>query len=830
MTKLGGIYNKGVLFAYDTLLGSYEIKLNFSDSEGTFPTGSLIEPVTGKLYGMTSDGGAGSVGVIFEYDISTGIYTKKFDFWGLVNGAAPLGSLFKASNGKLYGMTSSGGINNAGVLFEYDFAASSFNKLYDLSNSDGTFPHGDLMQASNGKLYGLATNGGAFNYGTLFEYNLATNQFLKLNDFFQFGTNNTGGMPIGSLIQSANGKLYGLASSGGVNNNGVLFEYDYIQYSYNIKVSFGGVYGGSPFGSLVADSSGTMYGYTASLYGTIFSYQPGNTSINILKTFSINSGKQPHGSPLLCSNGKIYGMTNQGGQSNKGVLFEFTLSNPNLYSEKVEFLSATQGKSPMGSLMKASNGLLYGLTSSGGAYNMGTLFEYNPFTNVYTKKIDFSGGANGSLPYGGLLEASNGMLYGMTRTGGSNNYGVLFEYNPFNNNINLKHNFQFNTGSYPNGSLIELNGKLYGMTSDGGTGNGAKGVLFMYDYNQNLYTLKNIFTYYNTGPGGVPLGTLLNTGNGKLHGLTSDYGQNYDGTLFVFDTTSASLTRKTSFNVTLGRNAYGDLILANNGKLYGFTSVGGISSLNGGTIIEYDILNDTCLRKFTFLANNPLLGNGPRGSFLAASNGKLYGMTWTGGSYNMGILFEYIPGDSSITKKFDFNGTYGAKPFYTHLNEVSLCANVSVTQNLSVFTAGAINASFQWIDCSTMSPIPGETNQSFSATANGSYAVVVTQNGCTDTSSCYSINNLGLNISQLADGIFEILPAISSRKYIAKFPFSKHGMLRVSDSNGKNVYNIMLAPETNSIELDLTFLRCGSYICTYTDDEHTSYKKMVIAR
>lgn len=77
--------------------------------------------------------------------------------------------------------------------------------------------------------------------------------------------------------------------------------------------------------------------------------------------------------------------------------------------------------------------------------------------------------------------------------------------------------------------------------------------------------------------------------------------------------------------------------------------------------------------------------------------------------------------------------------------------DTSVTDNGgATLTANAMGASYQWIDCSNNQPIAGETNQSFTATANGNYAVIVTENSCTDTSGCYAILTVGVKESTFA--------------------------------------------------------------------------------
>ena len=120
---------------------------------GVHPSGSLVQASNGKLYGMTSSGDAANnyAGVIFSFDPSTSIYTKLIDFDG-TNGRNPNGSLIQASDGKLYGMTNLGGSSGVGVIFSFDPSSSTYTKLKDFNNADGASPEGSLIQASDGNL------------------------------------------------------------------------------------------------------------------------------------------------------------------------------------------------------------------------------------------------------------------------------------------------------------------------------------------------------------------------------------------------------------------------------------------------------------------------------------------------------------------------------------------------------------------------------------------------------------------------------------------------------------------------------------------------------
>ena len=175
----------------------------------------------------------------------------------------------------------------------------------------------------------------------------------------------------------------------------------------------------------------------------------------------------------------LWGMTSDGGADNLGVIFETDGNGNNCVSHS--FLTPYPGKDPAYShLCEASNGILYGMTEYGGAYDYGVLFEYDPSNNNYIKKLDFNG-VNGAYPGGSLIEVANGKLYGLAFSGGANSGGVLFEYDLDSNNYTIKYNFDGGiNGGLPSGSLNESsNGRMYGLTYVGGINN--LGVLFEYD-------------------------------------------------------------------------------------------------------------------------------------------------------------------------------------------------------------------------------------------------------------------------------------------------------------------------------------------------------------
>ena len=668
MTYGGGAYDYGVLFEYDKQTGTYQAKIIFSGAaNGRNPYGSLIQASNGKLYGMTYGGGTNGQGVLFEYDPSTDTYTKKIDFSSAVSGRNPYGTLMEASNGMLYGLTSAGGANNMGVLFEYNPSTEVLTKKWDFDGAaSGRNPYGTLMEASNGMLYGMTYSGGSNGYGVLFEYNPVSTVLAKKADFT--GTANGRG-PYGALVEFSNGLLYGMTPMGGASGYGVLFEYDPASAVLTKKWDFDGpTYGRTPYGSLMT-ACGKLYGLTSSggsnTKGVLFDFDPASGILSKRMDFDgIPAGSSPFGSLMLASDGKIYGLTYSGGLNNYGVLFEYDCATDG-FIKKVDFSETTNGGYPFGSLVNTSGHDLYGMTTYGGTSDFGVLFLYNPVSATYTRRVDFSGIPNGGYPVGNLLDASNGLLYGITYGGGAFDKGVLFEYNPATDTYVTKRNLDSaTTGSFPYGSLIETStGILYGMTSFGGSTN--LGVIFSYNYITDSYTVKK--TFDGAASGKNPYGDFVLAGNGKLYAMTYAGGANDLGVLFEYDIATNTYTKKIDFDgTTNGANPYGSLIEASNGKLYGLTSKGGTNNM--GVLFEYNPLTSVFIKRidFTGAAN----GNGPQGTLMESSGGKLYGMTYSGGTNNLGVLFEFDPGSGILTKKFDFDAEKGKNPYYTKLIEV----------------------------------------------------------------------------------------------------------------------------------------------------------------
>lgn len=691
MTYYGGTNNEGVIFSYNPVTEIYNKEFDFEGiNSGKWPQASLIEANDGKLYGMTSQGGTYNYGILFSFDPTTSVFSKKIDFDGANKGRAPYGSLVQASNGKLYGMTLYGGTVTStgyGVLFEYDPINDIFVKKVDFDGvNKGRNPHGSLLQASDNKLYGMTNAGGSNNLGVIFSFDLTTSTFTNEIDFD--GTNNGRG-PYGSLIQADNGKLYGMTYYGGINNLGILFSYDYTITNFVKELDFDlTTTGGRPKGDLIQLNNGKLYGMNnvggSNYKGVLFSYNPISTTFSNEFDFDgTDNGQNPSGSLITGNDGNIYGLTSSGGAGINGVLFKYDpiLNN---FEKKIDLNYAENGRYIYGGLLEATNGFLYGMTNSGGANDLGVLFSINPVTYKVTKEFDFDGTNNGSRPYGNLIEANNGKLYGMTYQGGTNNHGVIFEYNPLDKVFNKLVDFNNSTiGGFARGSLMQSsNGKLYGLTTSGGAN--SSGVLFEYEITTNTYIKKIDFNGTN---GSGPNGSLIEASNGKFYGLTSSGGANSRGTLFEYDYATNGLTVKRSFSSSFNGyyNPRGSLIEASDGTLYGTLYSGGSNSSGG--MFKYNLGTNS----YTSLYSYSTSGKNPSSNLMQANNGKFYGVTRSGGNNGLGVLLEYDSSTNAFTKKLDFDGTNGSNPENTSLIEIQKPVVWTTTNEWSNITGPTID-------------------------------------------------------------------------------------------------------------------------------------------
>ncbi len=681
MTSRGGSHGNGVIFSYDLSSSTYKKVEDFDGINGARPLGTLMQAIDGKLYGMTNGGGINDAGVIFSIDPLSHTYTKLIDFNDM-NGASPFGSLIQASDGKLYGITLQGGANNLGVIFSYDPLTYTYKKLKDFDYSvSGYYPANSLIQAVDGKLYGMTRSGGVYDLGVIFSFDPLSSVYTKLWNF----DGASGAHPFGSLLQVSDGRLYGMTRSGGVYKFGVVFSFDPADSIFTKLKEFDKTNGdgSNPAGSLVQANDGKLYGLTpgggSSSVGTIFSFDPSANIYIKLKDLDYSDGVNPAGSLLKANDGKLYGVTPDGGKAGyySGVIFSFDPAT-SVYKKLKDFGTNGNGSNVSASLVQAIDRKLYGVTKWGGTNGYGVIFSFDPVFSTFAKRKDFDN-VDGANPIGSLVQASDGKLYGMASAGGNSNTasGVIFSFDPLSSvYIKLK-DFDLKNGGIPVGSLIEASdGKLYGMTISGGSN--SSGIIFSYDPSTSIYAVLKEFDYTD---GAYPYGSLVQAVNGKLYGMTANGGSKDYGVIFSFDPLSFVYTKLIEFDGINGRTPYGSLIRTKNEKLYGMTSEGGNNNNDAGVIFSFDPLSSTYTKLKDFDGAN---GSHPAGSLMQASDGKLYGVTVNGGSNDYGVIFSFDPSTSLYTKLKDFDITNSSVSNGSTFIEVKDMSETGSANNLQI--------------------------------------------------------------------------------------------------------------------------------------------------
>jgi uncharacterized repeat protein (TIGR03803 family) len=355
---------------------------------------------------------------------------------------------------------------------------------------DGSLPEGALIVDSAGNLYGTTAVGGRHykrgGYGTVFK--LASDGTESVLYAFRGLSREDGEAPLAGLIADNANNLYGTTVAGGINCTnsggcGTVFKVSADGKETILHAFAGGTDGWAPFGGLVADKAGNLFGTTymgggsGCQYGygcgTVFRITPDGKE-KVLYAFAGGSdGAYPVAGLLIDKARNLYGVTSEGGN---GVGTVFRVAADGSVSMLYAFGGGNDGESPDGALIADKEGNLYGTTAGGGTSDLGTVFKLAA-NGSETVLYSFAGGSDGEEPLGGLTLDSSGNLYGTTYVGGNgtcvggDSCGTVFKLAP-DGTETLLHVFAGGEdGGLPYSGLIEKAGELYGTTSYGGSTN-----------------------------------------------------------------------------------------------------------------------------------------------------------------------------------------------------------------------------------------------------------------------------------------------------------------------------------------------------------------------
>ena len=354
--------------------------------------------------------------------------------------------------------------------------------------------------------------------------------------------------------------------------------------------------GRNPYAGLIQASDGNLYGTTvdggATDYGTVFKITPSGT-LTTLYSFcyqtSCANGNTPYSGLIQGSDGNFYGTTtydssDDGGQ--KGTIFRITPSGAHTTLYHFCSLAGCSDGALPNELVQGGDGNFYGTTEFGGAGHCaagcGTVFKITPSGTLTTLHV--FAGSDGSGPFAGLVQATDGNFYGTTGGGGasgncSNGCGTVFQITP-SGTLTTLYSFcsQANCadGVGPIGLVQASDGNFYGTTASGGNGGiYGLGTVFKITPSGALTTLYSFCSQAGCPDGAAPLAGVIQARDGNFYGTTSEGGPGHCGggcgTAFKI-TPSGVLTTLYSFDISDGDYPVGGLIQARDGNFYGTTS------------------------------------------------------------------------------------------------------------------------------------------------------------------------------------------------------------------------------------------------------------------
>jgi uncharacterized repeat protein (TIGR03803 family) len=416
-------------------------------------------------------------------------------------------------------------------------------------------------------------------------------------------------------------QIIGLAKSGGEKGGGVIYSVDIDSKKLTTLKNFE-----TPATSpeeLTELPNGYLYGVTRNGgiydYGVVYRIKPDGTDYSILHHFAKIEGTHPRCKLLFASDGHLYGTTTAGGLKDEhGSIFRISPDGSNF--AKIIDLDLSSGNIDVNeSLIEGLDGFLYGCAARGGKENIGTIFKLRKDGSEFSKIYDFAV-SKGGIPEAGLLQLSDGTLFGTTRYGGNNGFGTIFKINPDGSGYKNIHHFTTLTGIFTTGPLSQLSdGRIIGATLFGGSY--FSGLIFTIKQDGSSFSV--LYNFNNTSDRYFPASSVKEI-NGYIYGTANGpYKLGMDGSGFQ------KINAPGNVLTTYGNN---ELI-----------------NLTGLEIFKITDDQSTSIFNFNFQKNVYYPSQIIQAS---SSTATIYGLT-AGGLYDKGAIFKVD--DSGYKTIYNFN-------------------------------------------------------------------------------------------------------------------------------------------------------------------------------
>lgn len=425
VTKLGG--GPGTIFKLNPDSSGYRVLHQFVRAGGSLPKSDLLQGNNGTLFGTTLEGGVFDQGTIFKMNPDGSGYTILHSFSRSGgDGSYPQARLLRGSDGWLYGATSEGGPDNLGTVFRITPRGDTYTMLhsFDARNVSRAQGVSALVEGEGGVFYAIRLGP----EGALFKVNKDGSGFAVLHSFPAFFQD--GSWPLAAPVLGNDGALYGTTSRGGTKDWGIVFKVKTDGTGYTVLLNHeDNYYPGSLFpgnfpggANLTLGKDGEFYGVTGGggnwKSGTVFKLNSSGASHTILYAF--NDVAVPKGRLLYGSDGALYGTTYAGGSRGQGRVFKLNRDGTGYVELHAFAQDAGDASFPATGLAEAEDGTLYGTTSS-------AVYRLNKDGSGYTILRVFAFRSAEGWGPSDLIDGNDGAFYGIASSGGDMNVGTVFK-------------------------------------------------------------------------------------------------------------------------------------------------------------------------------------------------------------------------------------------------------------------------------------------------------------------------------------------------------------------------------------------------------------------
>jgi uncharacterized repeat protein (TIGR03803 family) len=357
----------------------------------------------------------------------------------------------------------------------------------------------------------------------------------------------------------------------------------------------------------------------------------GAQTVSTVYSFSGSDGEFPKPALAQGRDGMLYGTTYLGGAYDEGTIFKLNPKNGQLMT--LYTFTFTDGEFPAGGLTLATDGNFYGTSQLGGANGEGVLFRVSP-TGVYTVLHAFTGGSDGNAPTTAPIETESGVLYGTSGgAGGNGEVSALYKFVISSGEFSAVYTIPSSFGNVPSPPVQINNGDFFISTDSSPSGCGSLLRITPAGVLKSSYTFSSCYSKQGAEPN-----SIVAAADGNVYGTSSEGGISWvgGGTVFRDNPATGIVSVVHGFGSVPNDGINGDgLMQATDGNFYGTT-------VEGGTPPDIGTIFKLSADAYTILASFPSGGSTPPLPFAPTQHttGTLYGVTFAGGTTSLGSVYS----------------------------------------------------------------------------------------------------------------------------------------------------------------------------------------------